>query len=69
VPSFRIPVTWEVYGVTEIEARTIAQAIDTIMDQGVEEYPKIDGHVEDSITVTDYDLTLVLNKNKKADEY
>jgi hypothetical protein len=69
MPSFKIPVTWEVYGIKKVQAKSIAEAVELIMDQAITGYPEIDGNVDGSLTVTDYDLTFVLNKDERADKY
>ena len=69
MPFFKIPVTWEVYGIKKVQADDISQAMDLIMDQVITGYPEIDGNVDGSLSVSDYDLALILNKGKSADKY
>jgi len=69
MPSFKIPVTWEVYGIKKVQAETIIEAMELVMEQAITGYPEIDGNVDGSLTVSDYDLACVMNEDKKPDEY
>ena len=48
--TFKIPVTWETYGVMEIEAETIEEAI-KLADEDGTPYPSIDNNVDGSLEV------------------
>ena len=61
--TYRIPVTWEVYGEMEIDAENINQAVE-IAEAIDAPYPSVDGNVEGSLEV-DYDLAQELNDGEE----
>jgi hypothetical protein len=58
---FKVAVTWEVYGVIEVEAESVREAVNLVNDHP-EEYdlPKDFSYVDDSF-VADYDSSEFIN--------
>jgi hypothetical protein len=63
MPIFKIPVNWEVYGIMEVEAPDIEEAIHKVEEEEVP-YPSISDNTEGSIEVN-FELIEFLNKGIK----
>lgn len=60
--KFKIPVTWEVYGMVEIEADTIHEAINIARDDdGVIPLPTDSDYVDGSWRVTEEDPNVIMD--------
>ena len=55
MPKFVIPVTYTMYGKYTIEADTIEEALDKVLDENLP-LPNGSGYVEDSIEVNEEDV-------------
>ncbi len=69
--TWKIPVTWEVYGTVEVEADMLEDAIDIARDdEGVIPLPDDSDYVDGSWRVTDEDIEAVrsLYNNNQQDE-
>lgn len=69
--SWKIPVTWEVYGTVWVEADTLEEAIDIAKDDdGVIPLPDNSDYVDGSWRVTDENVEVVrsLYNNNQSDE-
>ena len=60
--TYKIPVTWEVYGEMEIDAESLNEAIE-IAERDETPYPSIDGGVDGSLDV-DYDIAMIVNEEE-----
>ena len=69
--SWKIPVTWEVYGTVWVEADTLEEAIDIAKDDdGVIPLPDNSDYVDGSWRVTDENVEVVrsLYNNNQSDD-
>lgn len=57
--TWKIPVTWEMYGVVEIEAETIEDAMDIAINDPTVELPSDGYYVEDSFALSYDDPEIV----------
>ena len=67
--KFKLPVSWEVYGTMVIEAGTLEEAMEAVYNLVAPVYPRIEGSVDGSLNVSDYDMACLLNAPKKPDGY